>query len=380
MKKIVMSVTIIVLFIFLVGCIDYKPYDIPEEEVDTTSEEDLLNEIAQIEEELELEDTEDEEFLEGEDVLSDLEEEDGITGATTTEETNLTEEEEEITEVEEDIIIPDLDEEDTNTTEETDEEPETSSAYDYTIKVKENELVKLNVKVTDPDKDNVTSTFSAPINSSGLWQTNYGDAGEYVITLKATDGKSTTQKEILLVVERVNVPPTITTLKDITVKEGETIKLDPNVDDPNNDPVTVTISEPLKSGTFKTDHTSAGIYDIIVTASDGELETKVTFKLTIADVNVLPEIKGLKDIQVKEGETVEIKPVITDLDADDIVVTISEPVGNDGVWETSYTDHGIYEITVIADDGKDQVTETVKVTIDDINMPPDITDVYLDVN
>ena len=331
-KKVVISLLVIFMVIFVVGCLDYKAYDIPQE--DTSEEASLLDEIAQIEAELDQQDQE----LEGEVVLPELDEEEVI---------NL-------------------------------EEPATIGDYDYLITVDENQLARLNIKVSDPDQDNVTYTFSPPLDKEGKWKTNYGDAGEYLITLIATDGKLTTERTIKLVVNRVNVPPIISGVKDIFAREGETITLFPEVNDPNTDPVTVTITEPLKSGTFVTDHTSAGEYQIVVLASDGELETKKTIKLTIQNINVLPVISNLQDLVIKEGERVEIEPEVTDLDGDEIVLTISEPVGDDGVWETTFTDNGIYTVTITADDGKDKVTERVKITVEDVNMPPEITDVYLE--
>lgn len=330
MKKVVVSLTVLVMFIFLVGCLDYAAYDIPQDEVVGEDEVSLIDEIAQIENEL----------LEQEDELP----------------------EEEF--VEEEIVLPELGE-------------ETSSEDLQTIYVKENDLMKLNAKVTDPDNDVVTYSFSAPLNKMGEWKTNYGDAGEYLVTLSATDGKLTTEQKIKIVVERVNVAPVVTGVKDIRVNEGATVRFEPEVSDPNGDAVNVEVSEPLKSGTFVTDHTSSGEYTITVLATDGELETEKTFKLTVNDVNVLPEVTNLADINVKEGETVTIEPKVSDLDGDELLVTISDPVGNDGVWETSYTDHGAYVITVTINDGKDTVTKNVKVVVNDVNMPPQIVDVYL---
>jgi len=223
-KKVMVSLTVLVMFVFLVGCLDYKAYDVPADDV-TEEDLSLIDEIANIEEQLNLE-----EELAEEDLL--------------------------LEEVEEDIVLPDL-------TEDVEEVDVYESDLEV-INVKENELVKLNVQVSDPDKDVVTYAFTKPLNKQGEWQTNYGDAGEYVVTLTATDGKLTTEKKVKIIVERVNVPPTITGVKDITVSEGEQINFEPKVADPNGDAVSVSISEPLKSGTFVTDHTSAGEYDIKV--------------------------------------------------------------------------------------------------------------------
>ncbi len=330
-KGIVLLLIVFIVTMFIAGCVDYKAYQVPE---DDGSEDSLIDEIAQIEKELAME-----QDIEGEEMV-----------------------------VEEEIILPELQ-----------EEPIAQEADSdlQVINVKENVLVKLDAIVTDPDKDPVTHTFSRPLNKKGEWQTQYGDAGEYIVTITATDGKLTTSRRVKLAVERVNVAPVITGIVDMTLKEGELVVFEPQVSDPNNDPVTVTVSEPLKDGRFQTDHTSSGEYKIKVVASDGELETVKTVMLEIVDVNVLPEVSGVEDITVKEGETVTIKPVVSDIDGDDYVITISEPVGNDGVWETAFTDHGEYVITVVVDDGKDQVTKRINVVIGDINMPPEIVDISL---
>ncbi len=262
-----------------------------------------------------------------------------------------------------------------------DEKVNSKSAADdelQTVTVKENERIKLNAQITDPDKDMINFSFSKPLNEFGEWKTNYGDAGEYVTVLTATDGKLTSTKKIKVVVQRVNMPPTIELVQTINANEGEVVKFVPKVEDPNNDAVTVTVSEPLKSGVWNTDHTSAGEYNIKVTATDGELTSEKSFKVIIHDVNVPPEINGISDLTVKEGELVTLKPVVTDLDsADTVKVTISNPVGDDGVWQTTYTDHGDYTVTVTADDGKAKVSKQVKLTVQDVNMPPEIVKVSL---
>lgn len=337
MRKIILSVSIIALLVLLVGCLNYKAAPTGDAVADDAA---LIEEIASIEDSL-----------------------------------NVTEEaqvqaEEESGEVETEVTVPELGE----------EPQEVASDEEYTvIRVKENQTVKLRANIVDPDGDNVTYTFSKPLSKSGEWKTNYGDAGEYIVNILANDGKLNSEQKLKIVVERVNVAPTVEGVKDITVDEGKTVTFKPVVADPNKDPVTVAISEPLSTGTFATDHKSAGQYKIMVTASDGELQTEKAFTLTVNDVNVLPEIKNIADvIKVKEGQTVTLAPQVTDLDDDQVALSISAPVGDSGVWQTGYTDHGEYTITIIANDGKDKVTKKVTVVVEDVNVPPQIVDVYLE--
>ena len=334
MKKVMIIVLILLSFVFVAGCLNYKAYDTVTEEV-VTEESDLLDEIAQIEAELQAE-------------------------------------EENIKEVvEEEVVLPELNE---------NSEPVSEDSAMDVVMVKENEQVSLKPKINDPDGDPITFTFSQPLNEQGTWKTNYGDAGEYTVSLSATDGVLTTTKNIKIVVEKVNVAPTIEDLQDLVVSEGEVVNFEPSVTDPNGDSVTVTVSEPLKSGTFATEYTSSGEYNIKVIASDGELETEKSFTLTINDVNSLPKITGLESVSVQEGETVTLQPEVTDLDNDELTVTISEPVGDDGVWETSFTDNGEYLVTVTVSDGKDIVTKNIQVMVEDINVAPEIVDIIVEKN
>ncbi len=331
MKKVLVGFFLLSIALLMISCVDYKAYDLPKDE-DNSAQDELAAEIAKIEE--------------------DLAQQEGV--------------------VEEVVELPTLSQ---NNSEES-----LLGPTDFTIKAKENELIKLKLNIVDADEDPITYTFTSPLNQSGQWKTNYGDAGEYIVTLTANDGKLTTAKKIKVVVDRVNVAPVIEQVSDMTVKEGQTVEVKPKVSDPNKDEVTTTISDPLKSGTFATDHTSAGQYQVTIKANDGELETEQKFALTVLDVNVAPVVENVDDVTIKEGESVSIKPSVSDLDEDEVKVTISDPVGNDGVWQTSYTDHGEYTITLIADDGKERVVKKIKVVVEDVNTPPEIKDITLDVN
>ncbi len=341
------------LLIFLVGCVNYKTQSASGQNPEESR---LIDEIAKIEQELRLEKK-----------PAELKKE-------------LPEAKEK--EVEEEVVLPKLNEEPVGDSVNNKDvnNPAADEQEIQTIEVDENEIVKLNVKVNDPDQDSVEYTFTSPLDKAGQWKTNYGDAGEYIITLNATDGKLTTQKQLKIVVNRVNVPPMVSGIVDLHVKEGEVVNFKPVFSDLNGDKVTLTVSAPLQDKSWATDHTSAGEYEVNVVVSDGELKTEKTFNLLVDDVNEPPVLANLQDLVVKEGEVVTIQPKVSDLDGDNVTVSISEPVGDSGVWKTSYTDHGEYLVRVTAGDGKDVVTKNVKLVVNDVNMPPEIVEVKLAVN
>jgi len=353
---------ILVCLMFVVGCVSGNYFKVPTEDETTDEENELIKEIQEIEKQLK--EVEDDDFLDEDEEIFDEEETDED------DEEILDEDEEETDEDDEEILDEDE--------EELEETIDTSNLEK--LSVQETDLVSLKVDVEDKDEDKVSYTFSKPLDSTGQWKTNYGDAGEYIVTITANDGKTTSEKNVLLVVEKKNVPPVIAGLEStISAKEGEVITLTPKVSDPNKDDVEITFPELFDGlGVWETDHTSAGEYDLTVIASDGELDAKFTIKLTVKDVNVPPEIDGLKkSITIDDGEKVVIEHKVTDLDGDKVTMTISEPIGDSGIWQTDFTDHGEYKVVVTANDGKDTVTFNIDLTVKDVNVAPEIIGVRL---
>jgi len=246
--------------------------------------------------------------------------------------------------------------------------------------VNETQMVNLKVEATDADADDILYTFSEPLDSGGKWQTDYGDAGDYVVLITASDRELSTSKKILLRVLKKNEAPLIAGVLDvIDAVEFDTIILEPEITDVNpGDVVNVTISDPIgDDGIWETDHTSEGSYDVTITATDGEKTTIKEIKLSVANKNVPPEIKVPTEINIKEGQTIKLEPEVSDLDEDEVTVTISEPVGDDGVWETVYTDHGDYTITISATDNKDITTKEINLIVEDVNKAPEIFNITL---
>jgi hypothetical protein len=91
----------------------------------------------------------------------------------------------------------------------TEEEPteevteEAAGEKPVVIVVQETDLVSLSPEAEDPDSDtSIVFTFTSPLDENGEWQTSYGDSGEYTITVTASDGESTTSKEVLIIVNK----------------------------------------------------------------------------------------------------------------------------------------------------------------------------------
>jgi hypothetical protein len=245
------------------------------------------------------------------------------------------------------------------------------------ITVEENDTIILKPEGEDADLDVIEYTFTNPLNEDGIWKTNFGDAGKYIVTVTASDSQLTTAKEVLIEVLRKNVPPVIAGIPaEITIDEGDVIKVKPNVTDPNGDEFTVDISNPIgNDGEWNTSYTDHGIYTVSITASDGELTTVNEMELIVNRKNIAPIIEPIADIVIDEGGLVNITPMVTDLNGDEVTVWISDPVGNMGVWQTDFTNHGEYTVTVTASDGELETIVDINLVVNDINVAPEILEI-----
>ncbi|MDP7506085.1 MAG: hypothetical protein QF362_01425 [Candidatus Woesearchaeota archaeon] len=238
------------------------------------------------------------------------------------------------------------------------------------IVVKETEPVKLNLKVTDPDGDPITYTYTNPLNEKGEWQTEAGDAGEYKVTITASDGKSTTTQDLLIVVESKNQLPVIKNVNDITVNEGQTVTLSPVVIDPENEEVSIKYSGWMTSSQYKTNYNDAGVHKVTITTSDGVNEVSKEVTIMVSNINRAPVLSELSDVSVKEGETVKIEAIAADPDDDSVILSYSSPLDDEGEWETQEDDIGEYTVTVTASDGELEDEEEILITVVSSNSPP----------
>ncbi len=244
--------------------------------------------------------------------------------------------------------------------------------YDYELRAKETDLIKLDVVVDDPDKDKITLTYSSPLSADGTWQTKEGDAGEYMVEVKASDGKLTDKKKIKLFIDVLNHAPTIEIKENFTFREGEKIVLKPKVSDQDGDKVTVTYSGFMNSDIKEIQYNESGKHKVIITASDGKKISEKVINIEVIDKNRAPVIRLDNDtITVTETELAKIAYVIEDPDKDDLSVKFSEPFNEKGEWQTKEGDAGRYNISINASDGKTSVKEFVKLIVNKLNHAPE---------
>jgi len=240
--------------------------------------------------------------------------------------------------------------------------------------VTEGELVNFpNLKAVDPDGDLITYTFTSPLNGSGEWQTKVGDAGQYLVTITASDGVNVVTQDVLVVVNRQNSAPTIELNEPVKTKEGQTLTLEPDVKDADGDEITVTFSGWMTSNSREVGYNDSGNHRVTISATDGKEVTTKDVIVAVENVNRAPVIEEIAPVRIKEGEKVTLNPQATDADGDVLSFEFSAPFDNEGTWMTERGDAGEYEITVTVNDAYDSASTMFILTVDPLNRAPVIT-------
>lgn len=258
------------------------------------------------------------------------------------------------------------------------------------IVVQETELVNLVTTAQDPDKDtSLIFTFTSPLNENGEWQTTYGDAGEYTVTITASDGELTTAKDVLIIINKKEESPIIESSKPIetglVIDETQAIDFSVIANDLNKDPLSYTWKfDGANVGNednyvYQSTYEDAGTHTVKVDVSDGLSSTSKIWSVDVENVNRKPILEKIEDIEAKETDKILITVLATDDDKDTISYTISdkrfEQEENVFTWQTDYDSAGTYEISVSASDGQDTTEQRFTITIGNVNRPPVITDI-----
>ena len=271
--------------------------------------------------------------------------------------------------------------EETTTTVEEEKEKEAA----VVIVTKETEKVSLKTTANDPDADKLAIAYSSPLDENGEWQTNYGDAGEYTVTVTASDGKLSTSKDVLIIVNKKEEAPVIDEFSpaedELATDENTQLDFSASASDINKDELTYSWKlddnevSTAKTAKYDVTYDDAGTHTMMLEVTDGASTVDREWGITVNNINRQPVLEIISDITVKETETVNIEPKASDPDGDSLDYTISEPVGDDGEWTTTYDDAGEYKVLVTVSDGVGSDSQEVRITVENVNRPPVIGEI-----
>ena len=239
-----------------------------------------------------------------------------------------------------------------------------------------------------------------------------GDANgdnDYNIIVTASDGDNTTPHDVVIMVtdeDEVGNAPAFTSPDSASVAENQTVAYTAMATDADaGDTVNYSLSGGADAARFTIDETTGvvsfreapdfenpgdadgdNVYDIIVTATDGINETTQDVAITVTDVNDnTPSFTSPASASVAENQTVAYTAEATDADAgdtlsyrlsgtDEALFTIDGTTGVVSFREApDFEDAGdaggdnVYNITVTATDGSNEVERDVAITVTNAN-------------
>jgi len=162
----------------------------------------------------------------------------------------------------------------------------------------------------------------------------------------------------------------------ITVQETEVVELVPEGYDPDEDPITYSYSEPLdEEGKWETTYGDEGEYTIVVTASDGDLETTEEVILIVEKKEEPPYIEASSPegmVSIKEGENIEFVVDASDLNDDELTYKwyLDDELIGEGIefnYRANFFDEGMHIMKVIVSDSVSEVENEWAVEIEDVD-------------
>ncbi len=265
--------------------------------------------------------------------------------------------------------------------------------------IREDDYLRMRLNVSDPDGDDITfygdglpngaafedfvltwhPGYDFVVAPRGLFSLLLGFFGYHrVASLRVTGmvaacGKERcTNQTIELSVTNINQAPVLEALPKIIVNETGTAVFDPAALDPDGDRVSFYFGAPFnKRGRWITNYSDAGIYSVLVGASDGIESSEKLVDVTVWDVNRIPLFGSIPAQRARENETISFNVQVFDPDEDDVLLWAdempSDALFNEGIfsWTPGYNavnGSGTKEFTVTFAASSDQ-ENTVKMIV-----------------
>ena len=294
-----------------------------------------------------------------------------------------------------------------------------------TASVEENRTAAYTALATDADGDPLTYSLSGTdaarfsINAatgvvSFITPPDFEDPGDvggnniYNITVTASDGDNSTNHNVAITVtdkNEVSSAPVFTSPDSASVEENQTMAYMAMATDADGDPLTYSLSG-TDAALFMIDATTGvvsfieapdfevpgsadgdNVYDITVTASDGDNSAEQAVAITVTDENEVgsaPVFTSPDSASVEENQTMAYMAMATDADGDSLTYSLS---GTDAarfsinaatgvvsfITPPDFEDPGdaggnnIYNITVTASDGDNSTNHNVAITVTNEN-------------
>ncbi|MFY1110288.1 MAG: SUMF1/EgtB/PvdO family nonheme iron enzyme [Methanosarcinaceae archaeon] len=179
-----------------------------------------------------------------------------------------------------------------------------------------------------------------------------------------------------------NRPPALDSIGNPSVNENETLEITLSATDEDGD--NLTFSTDAEFGalvenvfTWTPDYNASGVYYVEFTVSDGELNDSKTAMITVNNVNRAPLLAPVGDREFDEGGELTVELSASDVDGDSLTfltnVSFGDLENNIFTWKPGYSDSGTYGVKFTVSDGELNDSETITITVKDVNRAPEIS-------
>lgn len=220
-----------------------------------------------------------------------------------------------------------------------------------------------------------------------IWQTDYGDAGEYPVVFEVSDGEAAVKQSFTLELAHKNREPVIRSIPQTKIDEAEAFSYEFDVYDPDGDDLIVRYDIPRqveRDGNtlfWQTDYKDAGEYPFVIRVSDKDSTVEQRFVLKVRNINHKPVFTSQPPTQAYEAVYYEYQLTATDKDGEFLEFDLQEqPRGmqiKDGLimWIPNFDQAGKHKVVASVSDGIDSVTQEFVINVDDTNREPNIEDI-----
>ena len=270
--------------------------------------------------------------------------------------------------------------------------------------VNELEELSFTATATDADLPAQTMTFSldagfptgASITSGGVFTWTPTEAqgpGSYPVTVIVSDGLAQDSEAITVTVSEGNQAPVLDGIGNKAVNEGSALSFTATASDVDVPAQTLTFSlgpgyptgaSITSGGAFTWTPTEAqgpGSYPVTVIVSDGSAQDSELITVTVNEVNQAPVLTPIGNKNGNEMVALTFTATATDADLPAQTLTFSFApgyptgasitAGGAFTWTpTEAQGPGSYPVTVQVSDGTAQDSETITVTVNEVNLAP----------